>query len=314
MANRQRQNVGRHVADSSAYAAVKPVEIAQTRKRGPWFWIFVIAVVVLVGSLAALGVIAFSYLQGQQKYDRIADTAGFSPTEATMQVQLAEVSVDWDSLRAVNDDVVAWVYVPNTEINYPIVQGNDNDYYLTRDFDGDQGWLANYGCVFLDYRNTFNFQDQANFIYGHHMQDGSMFAAIAEMADQQKFDNARTVYLLTPQGNYKLRSFALVHCDANESIVQTAFANSEDRAAYMQDMMDRSVTHVADSPKAQDIERAMVFATCDDYSSGRFLLYCYIEDTTAADLAGDIGLASEDGQTTGFENNVEEVPTSEERK
>ena len=116
---------------------------SKKRSKGLWHWVFVISITVLVGSLVALGVIAFSYFQGQQKYEKVVQIANFDVKEAEVQPEnLGKLSVDWDALRAANDDIVAWVYAPNTKINYPVVRGRDNDYYLTRDFDGAAGWLA----------------------------------------------------------------------------------------------------------------------------------------------------------------------------
>ncbi|HAM14838.1 MAG TPA: SrtB family sortase [Eggerthellaceae bacterium] len=272
------------------------------RRRSPWFTVFVIAMIVLVASLGALGVIAFSYLQGQQKYDAIAQTSDFNPTQLENGLS---ATVDWDALLAANPDTAAWLYIPNTVVNYPVVQGQDNDHYLYYDFDGNQGWLAEYGAIFLDYRNKRDFSDPVSFIYGHHMNDGSMFASIAQMADQARFDECRTQYVLSPGGNYRLRSFALVHCGADEPIVETTFASRKDMVAYIQDKMDRSMVAVGDAPPAESIRKVFALATCDNYSAGRYILFCYVEDTTASGLSGNIGLGTnEEGQTVGFDNGL----------
>lgn len=278
------------------------------RKRGPWNVVFVIAIVVFVGSLIALGIIAFSYLQGQQKYGEIAETSDFDPNDLNDPDGLKQVAIDWDALKAVNPDTVGWIYMPETRVNYPVVQGQDNEHYLTYDFDGDQGWLAEYGAVFLDYRNKSDWSDQVSFIYGHHMNDGSMFADIAGLADQARFDQCRTVYVLTPHGNYRLRSFSLVHCSAYDPIVETSFDSAEAMTQYVQDKMDRSEVAVPDAPKASDITKVFALATCDSNSSGRYVLFCYVVDTTAKGLAGEVGLSQNpEGQTEGFDNGLEAV-------
>lgn len=285
-------------------AAVGATGAGEGRKRGPWFVVFIIALVVFIGSLVALGAILYSYFQGQQKYVEIAETSNFDPSTVDSE-PLAQVTVDWDALRAVNPDTVGWVYVPNSRINYPIVQGQDNEHYLTYDFDGDQGWLAEYGSVFLDARNKGDWSDQLSFVYGHHMNDGSMFADIAGFVDQARFDECRTVYLLTPQGNYRLRSFSLVHCSAYDPIVETSFESAEVMTNYIQDKMDRSVVSVSDAPKASDIKKAFAFATCDNNSSGRYVLFCYIDDASAEGLSGVLGLSQDnEGQTEGFDNEL----------
>ena len=118
-------------------------------KRRGWKIVFIVAMIVFVASVTALGLIAFSYFQGQQKYGETAEKADFDPSELDGGSALSEVTVDWDALREVNPDTVGWIYIPNTAINYPVVQGEDNEHYLTYDFDGSEGWLAEYGAIFL---------------------------------------------------------------------------------------------------------------------------------------------------------------------
>lgn len=278
---------------------------AEKEHRGanPWRIVFAIALVVFIASLVALGVIAYSYFQGQSKYSDIANTSGFKPDDAEDK-QLAEIHVDWDALLAANPDTVGWLYVPGTVINYPVVQGKDNDHYLTYDFDGEQGWLANYGAIFMDYRNKPDMTDQQIFIYGHHMNDGSMFADLAGFTDQARFDECRSVYLLTPQGNMKFKSFSLVHVPGDDAIVQTEFSTQQDMVAYIQDKIDNSVVAVSDTPPASNIRKALALATCDDVGEGRFILYSYLVDATTDDLYGDVGLETTEGETSGFTNDL----------
>ncbi len=277
---------------------------AHSRKKGGRGWraVFVIALIVLIASLVALGVIAFSYFQGQWKYGKVADDSGFDPND---NAGVAELNVDWDALLAVNGDTVAWLYVPNTNINYPVVRGEDNEYYLTHDFDGTAGWLANYGSVFMDYRNNPDWSDELYFLYGHHMNDGSMFTDVAAMTDQARFDECRTVYVLSPKGNFKLRTFAMVHVAADDPLVQPGFATPEDMAAYVQDKVNRSVVEPGKLPDVSKIKKAFAFATCDNlYSDGRYVLYAYVEETSAEGLSGDLGITADDGQANGFVNDL----------
>ncbi len=268
-----------------------------------WRAVFVIALIVLLVSLGALGVIAFSYFQGQMKYGKVADDSGFDVND--LNGQLSEVKVDWNALLTANPDTVAWVYVPNTNINYPVVQAEDNDYYLTHDFDGEAGWLANYGAVFMDYRNNPNWTDQLYFIYGHHMNDGSMFADLGGLSEQARFDECRTVYLLSPKGNFKLRTFAMFHAEADATIVQATFATPEEMTAYVQDKINRSVVDPGPIPEAKDITKVFALATCDNLSTdGRYILYAYVEQTSAEGLSGALGISEDGGQASGFVNDL----------
>lgn len=272
-------------------------------KRGPWRTVLVVAIIILVVSLGALGAIAYSYLQGQLKYDRLSEYAN---ADGDAHGELAAMTVNWNELLAINPDTVAWVNIPDTNVDYPVVRGADNDYYLTHDFEGDEGWLANFGAVFMDYRNLPDWSDDAYFIYGHHMNDGSMFAAIAAMADQERFDASRIIYLLSPYGNFKLRSFSLIHCDPSDSLVQIAFSTPEEQARYVQDIMDRSIVEVGDVPDPHSIKKIFAFSTCDNLQSARYVLFAYIEETTVARLDD----STQKPASTGSDDNVKDKGAS----
>lgn len=253
----------------------------RTHKR--WRITFWIALLVMVVCLAAIGFIVFNYLQGQQAYDKIADEAAFNPPTDAEQVNLADLSVDWDALRAINSDVVAWIYVPGTNINYPVVQGTDNEKYLKTDFYGTTNWVVSDGCIFLEYTNSPKFTDANSIMYGHNMNDGSMFASLSGLENQSAFDASRTVFVLTPNGNFKLKTFALDHVAADDPLVQTSFASVEEMTEYVQDKIDRSSVAADDIPAASEMHQIFGFSTCDNLASnGRWVLFAYIEESTVA--------------------------------
>ena len=259
------------------------------KSGGPWRVVFIVAMVVFIASLIALGAIFFSYWQGEQTNKEI-EQIGFTPNEQVTQntsVSLESMKVDWDALRAINPDTIGWIYIPGTTINYPIVQADDDSYYLKHDFKGSVGYIATFGAIFLEAENKANFSDSNNVIYGHHLNDGSMFAPIADFSDQATFDGSRTVYILTPSGNYRLKTFSLVHCAATDPIVQTQFTNETERVNYVQDKMDRSVVSVSDVPAADNMKRTFAFSTCDNLpSDGRWVLFAYVAESTVSGEAG----------------------------
>ena len=109
--------------------------------------------------------------------------------------------VDFDALREINPDIVGWIYIEDTNINYPIAQGPDNSYYLSRMY--NKQWDG-YGCIFMDYLNSPDFSDPNSVIYGHHMQNGSMFQNLAGYKEQEFYETHKTAYLLTPDKNYQI--------------------------------------------------------------------------------------------------------------
>ncbi|MEG0374796.1 MAG: class B sortase [Raoultibacter sp.] len=255
----------------------------EKKKGGPWRVIFWVALIVFIGALITLGVIAFSYWQGQDKYNAVATQAFEEPADIA-SMSLSDVVIDWDALRAINPDTVGWVYVPDTKVNYPITHTTNNDKYLTTDFLGEKSWLASYGSIFLAAENTGDFSDANSIVYGHHMNDGSMFAQFADFRDEKTFNEHRTVYIFTPTMNYKLTTFSLVVVDASDPLAQPSFADEASLQAYVQDKMDRSV--VAPNPAsmtAQDIKKMFTFVTCSDYTetSQRIVLFASVGDSVA---------------------------------
>lgn len=306
----------------ASYQPVRPQRAAApsaTPPRAPkksrstlWRVVFWVALAVFLAAVLALGAIAFSYWQGR---DANSSTAQAFPEPSDAQLlSLDDLTVDWDALLAVNPDTVGWVYIPGTVVNYPIVQTDNNETYLKTDFQGETNWFVSFGAIFLDAENAGDFSDQNNIVYGHNMNDGaifggegSMFSAIASMDDPTAFNAARTVYVLTPQGNYRLRTFSLVHTSATDPIVQTSFASADDMAAYVQDKMDRTVQQPEGAlPAAADIGKVFTFSTCDNLpSDGRYVLFCYVDESTVAGVQAVGG--SIDGATTDTAANIGEA-------
>ncbi len=269
----------------------------QSRKKGPWRVVFWVALVVLVLSLAALAAIGFSYWSGQRAYDDIA-SENFSAPSDVSGATLADFSVNWDALRAVNPDVVAWVYIPDTDVSYPIVhRDGDDSHYLTHDFNGNTRNVigAEYGCVMLSGENAGDFSDAVNVIYGHNMANGSMFALLARFTDSATFNAHRTFYLLTPAGNYELTSFAVDRVPGSSTDI--VIPNPGDVTAYVQARLDAStVTPDPAAPAASEIDKVFAFSTCDaPDNSYRIITFCSVTDYQPVGTgADDTGAAQVD--------------------
>ena len=240
-------------------------------KRRLWTVVLVIAALVLAVSLGVLAVIGYGYWHGTKVYDDIAEQSGLAKEETA----LADMTVDWDTLRAQNEDIVGWVYMPNTSIDYPIVQGEDDEEYLKKDFNGNTGGLVHKGTIFLSAQNAGDFSDQNNFIYGHNMNDETMFAHILAMTDQAAFDDARTFYILTPTQNYRCRTFALdVVKNTETSILQPTFADASAMASYITARIEASAVKSPTDIDIASTEKLFTLITCgDDYATTRAVLF-----------------------------------------
>lgn len=248
--------------------------MAQAKKKGAKRVIEIVLVAIIVACLAGIAVIGLQYFIQSQRYSQLSEKV-YDEGDGG---ELARMSVDWDALREECPDVIGWIVVPDTVINYPIVQGSDNEYYLHRSYDGTTSWLSTGGTIFLDATNNGDFSDENNALYGHHMNDGSMFASIASWTNQDEFDAHRTIYILTPKMNYRLETFSVVLTTGSDAIVKTNFDTAEEFAAYVQDKIDRSVVDASDSAvDSSTISKTFMLVTCE-YSNydGRECAYARV--------------------------------------
>lgn len=121
--------------------------------------------------------------------------------EAKRIADTAPIAVDFDALRAENPDVIGWIYCEGTVINYPVLQGEDDDMYLHHTYDGAYSVA---GSIFVEAENRPGFADNNTIVYGHNMKNGSMFACLEDWAEQEFYDEHREMWLLTPEQDYKL--------------------------------------------------------------------------------------------------------------
>ncbi|MUU12894.1 MAG: class B sortase [Oscillibacter sp.] len=132
--------------------------------------------------------ILHEYRVGADAYFKLEQFASLPPaseeTEET-PAELAWPEVDFTALAAVNPDVTAWLYGPDTGISYPVVQGTDNDYYLDHLLDGTANSA---GCLFVDTSCRPDFSGRNTVIYGHRMKNGTMFAALGNYQEQVYYD------------------------------------------------------------------------------------------------------------------------------
>ncbi|MBE6740484.1 MAG: class B sortase [Ruminococcaceae bacterium] len=114
-------------------------------------------------------------------------------------------SIDFEKLKAQNKDVVGWIFSKNGVINYPILQGDDNSYYLNHLISGKKNIN---GSIFMDYTAKSDFSGYNTVIYGHSMDNGSMFRTLLNYKKQSYYDKYPEIYIYTPNGNYRMIIFA----------------------------------------------------------------------------------------------------------
>ncbi len=165
-------------------------------------------------------------------------------------------SINFDELKEKNNDTVAWIKVPNTLINYPIVQREDNKFYLKNDFYKKQNI---YGWIFADFRDEFPNLSQNTIIYGHNTSIGIMFGDLINLLDQKWYENEENkyIYLSTTEKEYKFEIFSVYKINTTNDYIKVDFNN--DFNEYIQMILGRSFI---DFKTKVENEKIITLSTC----------------------------------------------------
>ncbi len=214
--------------------------------------IMTILIIIIAVCCIKLGKIFYEYYVGKKAYDSIADRAGAAGDE---------LIIDWDELEKENDDIVAWLYSKGTVINYPVVQGDDNQFYLTHMF--NKQWNGK-GTLFVDTNCEDPFNGFNTIVYGHRMKDGSMFRSIVEYRDKKGyFDEHRKMILLTKDQRYNLEIFAASRIPQNSELYNMTFYSDDEKAAYLANVA--SINQIPDYDGSVNVgpsDRIVMMSTC----------------------------------------------------
>ena len=158
--------------------------------------------------------------------------------EKVEDIEEKKEEINFQELININSDFVGWIKIEDTNINYPIVQGTNNTYYLKHSFYKE---YSNAGSIYMDATANSNFGSKNTFIYGHYTSDGSMFGQLGKYMKQDFYDKHKEIYIYTSEQNYKLEVFS-VHVDkASSKSYQMNFTTDESYKDYIDLMKSYSV-------------------------------------------------------------------------
>ena len=177
------------------------------------------------------------------------------------------IKVDFSILKQENQDIVAWIYCENTPINYPVLQSNDNEYYLRRLINGEYNTA---GSIFMDYRNHSNMNDDNTIIYGHNMKNDTMFGTLTKYKEQEYYENNRIMYLFTPEKNYMIELFAGCTISVDSDVYNLSQINKDEiinESDFKSDII------------VEDEDKTITLSTCSyDYDGARYIIMGKIQE------------------------------------
>jgi len=239
-------------------------------------------------TVCLIGIILVSgYKIGKTMWEyQVAKSAYTNISEKTAKVDPKQFTgvVDWKALKKVNPDVQGWLYQKGTVINYPVVQGTDNDTYLHTRF--DKQWSGG-GTLFVDSRMEKDFRGFNSIIYGHHMKDGSMFRSIRGYTKEDGYyDKHKTLELATPHGNYHLVVFSAFITKATDEDTYKMTYDEAEKQAYIDRTWEQSELPITkDSVDVTKNDRLVTLSTCAyDYEEARYIVMCKMVPWTKAEV------------------------------
>ena len=174
-----------------------------------------------------------------------------------------DAGASFEELLAINEDVCAWVTLDNTNIDFPVLQGDTNLTYINRDVYGN---FALAGSIYLDSRNEHEFHDLVNLLYGHHMDDGEMFGDLDKYKDETFFNENTTGSLILPDRIYDLETFACLLVGASEDVIfepQEYKSNIKTLLDFTeQNAMYYNKDKIAELRETNGEQQILIFSTC----------------------------------------------------
>ena len=275
---RQEKRAAKREAKMRRKEALRNAPLSVRTRNGALNVITVCLIGIILVSGYKIGKTMWEYQVAKSAYTNISEkTAKVDPKQFTGVV-------DWKALKKVNPDVQGWLYQKGTVINYPVVQGTDNDTYLHTRF--DKQWSGG-GTLFVDCRMEKDFKGFNSIIYGHHMKDGSMFRSIRGYTKEDGYyDKHKTLELATPHGNYHLVVFSAFITKATDEDTYKMTYDEAEKQAYIDRAWERSELPITrDSVDVTKNDRLVTLSTCAyDYEEARYIVMCKMVPWTKAEV------------------------------
>ena len=210
--------------------------------------------------LSDLPVVDFTGGSGDLSGSASADGAGETPEEVPVwQDPYAQAlkDMDFSALRQQNPDVLGWILIPGTRVSYPVVQGTDNSYYLDHTWRGGKNSV---GAIFMDYRNSGDLSDFNTIIYGHRMNNRSMFGTLSQYKSRSYWQAHPYVYLTDDSGTHRYEIFAAGEVSVDSDVYRLGLRSDSSRQSFLDSCLALSALNTGVTPHTYD--KVLTLSTC----------------------------------------------------
>lgn len=188
-------------------------------------------------------------------------------------VDIPQKNLDWEYMHGLNKDIYAWITIPNTQIDYPILQHEtDDSYYLSHNIDGSKGYP---GCIYTEKANYKDFLDFNTVIYGHNMKSGTMFRNLHDFEDRTFFDNNKYIYIYTEEETMVYEIYAAYTTNDAHILNTNDFSTELGRQAYLEASLAKAEAvggYVRDDVDVTSDCVIVTLSTCTSQSDQRYLV------------------------------------------
>ena len=214
-----------------------------------------------------------SYLKDNSDNRKIQETIikdSITIIEPIEEKQEVKYNIDFKTLRETNNDTVAYIKVNNTNIDYVVVKGNDNSYYLKHNF--EKKWNVS-GWIFADYHNKFDESDKNIIIFGHNTRDGSMFGTLKNTLNENWYKNEENqkIVLVTENGTYYYQVFSTYSIKPEDYYINTEFKNNAEFDNFIKKLKSRSVYDYGIEVSGED--KILTLSSCIGDGTKRVVLH-----------------------------------------
>lgn len=191
-----------------------------------------------------------------------------SPVSVVTNTSFPYINVNFKQLKEESNDVVGWIMISNTNINYAVVQSSNNEYYLNHNFNKKSSQA---GWVFMDYKNDINSLDSNTTLYAHNRLDGSMFGDLYKLLDDEWYENNKYIYFNTESETMTWKIFSAYMINKKNYYSDNVFDSVEEFNKFIDQASSNSVVNLDVNVNMDD--KILTLYTCDNSNNNRIIVH-----------------------------------------
>ena len=220
--------------------------------------------------------ITLEYKKGSDFYNSAAET--YTREIERPEKEAPPIEVDLEKLQKVNRDVVGWIYMEDTIVNYPLLRGENNFYYLDKTY--EKKYLAS-GSIYLDAANDRELNDRHSIIYGHNMKNNTMFGNLDDFREEAYLEKHPYIYILFSDGSFKqYEIFSFYRANIEDGTYKVPLNEKKEYEAFLELVQRKNQLKDSDLalPKVDATDKVLTLSTCteDSADTERFVIHAVL--------------------------------------